>query len=232
MKITLAICITFILCFVLFLIFNPLKGEKSETTKTQNEQVEKTSVTPETQKITQPDAENYPWNAGERVPDKILAEVLPVGEIPSNTIGGFGVIYDSDKKNSVTIFLFDDSLKAVQKTCEGGGIRNGEDFVPEIKGSWSSETTGNTWIPEQMSPTEVKGRKCWVVKGIDVNDYAYHQLGICIFIGFSKQGGPKEAPNRGWDKYLFDQRQRAKMTIIPGTYTNGGGGANCWYKVR
>lgn len=224
-----------VIVIILFLtgVFSKNTNSVANQNPTQSNTEEKQKQNPSDQNkgaIQSPDAQDYPWNAGMRVPDNLLANFLPEGNIPQNTVGGFGVMYENEKHNSVLVFLFNDSLEAVQRTCEGGNVRN-TPFTPEIKGSWAT-STGNTWMPAKMNSEDIGGRKCWVTRGIDVVNYSYHQMGLVIFIGYSLTGGPKENPKAGWDKWLFDQRERARMVVIPGTYTNGGGGANVWYFVK
>lgn len=206
---------------MLFIIRSPLGNiSPGKNTVLENTQ---TSPSTETRKdvLIAPDAQNKPWNGGEDIKRDQVVEVASAGsDINSNMfLGGTGIMYEDASKKTTLIFIRKDSLAALRATCEGGGVKNPE-RAPEIKGSFVDDM----WGTEVMNEKEINGVPCYVKESINVEKLPYQVVGYTIFIGFSKQGNA----GKGWDKWVFDQYFRAFNRRIPGTVSNGGGGANCW----
>lgn len=168
-----------------------------------------------------PEAKNKPWNGGENIRRSQVVEVLPAGTDINTVIGGTGIMYEDESRKTTLIFVRKDSLQKVRSTCEGGGVKE-PDRAPEIKGSFLDDS----WIEEVMTEKEIQGVPCFVKENINVENLPYAVVGYTIFIGYSIQGGKNGKD--GWDKWYFDQYNRAFKRRLPGAVSNGGGGQNCW----
>lgn len=223
-KITIIICITAFACVALFLIFNPFKGSKTETTVTQEQLKDKNSTTSVTTKETQKDERLHAGGESENKTKEPLPEQADNGgvKVPDNVPISItdkptertGVSFTPDK-SKVFIYAEKNLIDEVRKGTDGGNVKE-PNKPPQCQGSYPDGET-----MEDMVLQTIDGKELWTTAEIDAATFLFLKNCYCIYLGKSKAGN--------WGKYLHDEYKRQGKGKLPGSLSNNVGGMNGWF---
>lgn len=224
-KITLIICVTVVVGFILFLIFNPNKVvEVEQTTGSQitnpqvptvptdkKQQEEKTEKKAGSEKETTEEPlqlQDQADNGGVKVPDSVP---IIVTDSPTERTG----VSLTEDKQYVFVYVEKTFMNDVRKGCDGGGVKKPNN-PPQCQGSYPDGED----FTDMISRT-INGKDYWTTENLDIKKFGFKKNDYCIEIGNSIAGN--------WRKFLHDEYKRQKRGKLPGSLSNNVGGMNCWF---